>query len=60
MDINHNIGYPAQNNHLKYIPEQIDFPDDNLMEAVISHMPRETKKEILMNVYERYKKEFDF
>lgn len=51
----------ALNNSVKYqFSKQFDFPDDDLMKEVINHMPKETKKEILLNVYERYQREFDF
>lgn len=60
MNVN-NICTSTQNNSIKYAStKMIDFPQDNLMKEVISHMPRETKKEILLNVYDRYKKDFYF
>lgn len=61
MIVNNHIANSAQNKRIKYTDSKTtNFPDDDLMKEVISHMPKETKKEILLNVYDRYKREFDF
>lgn len=66
MNIANNIYHSTQNRYDKRnclhfpTPELIDFPNDELMREVIRQMPKETKKQILLNVYDRYRKEFDF
>lgn len=61
MNVNNLIGNSAQSDCIKQsAAEAINFPNDDLMKEVINHMPRETSKEILLNVYDRYKREFDF
>lgn len=61
MNVNNLIGNSAQSDCIKQtVAETINFPNDDLMKEVISHMPKETNKEILLNVYDRYKREFEF